>query len=241
MSEVPVDSGQNGGRPKKSPLKLAVWALALIGLAGFLYVIASSAFKPADDDGSLLRYRTGELAKLDIPGEPRAKDPRTPQIEPGVQPAAAPPPDFAFTGPDGKPVKIADFKGQVVVVNMWATWCAPCKIEMPTLGKLQAAYAVQPLQVVAISTDKADPSKYPGDTDATAIQRARAELGKSPPLKFYHSPGLDLAFAFTPPTSAFPTTVIYDKKGVERARLVADADWDSKEARALIEHLLREG
>ena len=239
MREVPVDGGQNGGGPKQSPLKLAVWAVALIGLAGFIYVIASAAFKPADE-GSLLRYRTGELAKLDVPGEPRAKDPRTPQIDPGVQPLAAPAPDLAFAGPDGKPVKISDFKGEVVVVNLWATWCAPCKVEMPTLAKLQAAYAAQPLRVVAISTDKADPSKYPGDTDATAIERARAELGKSPPLTFYHSPGLDLAFAFSPPASAFPTTVIYDKKGVERARLVDDANWNSKEARALIEHLLSE-
>jgi thiol-disulfide isomerase/thioredoxin len=240
MGEVPVDSGPKAGGSNKNPLKLAVSAVVLIGLAGFLYVIASSAFKPADD-GSLLRYRTGELAKLDVPGEPRAKDPRAPEIDPGVQPPAAPAPDLAFTGPDGKPVRISDFKGQVVVVNMWATWCAPCKIEMPTLGKLQAVYAVQPLQVVAISTDKADPSKYPGETDAGAIQRARAELAKSPPLKFYHSPGLDLAFAFNPPTSAFPTTVIYDKKGVERARLVDDANWNSKEARDLIEHLLKEG
>jgi thiol-disulfide isomerase/thioredoxin len=236
MSNVQTEKGG----PKKSPLTLAIWGVALVGVAAIIYVIASASFKPREE-GSLTSYRRGALAMLEVPGEPKARDPRLPDdIDPGVSPPAAPPPDLAITGPDGKPVKIADFKGKVAVVNMWATWCAPCKIEMPTLGTLQAAYAVQPLEVIAISTDKADPSKYPGDTDATAIERARAELARSPPLKFYHSPGLDLAYAFTPPTPGFPTTIIYDKRGVERARLAKEADWNSPEARALIERLLSE-
>ncbi len=235
MSDV-----QNEKSGPKSKLTLAIWGVALIGVAGFIYVIASSSFKPAET-GSMVQYRQGDLAMLQVPGELGAKDPRLPDLEPLPSPPAAPPPEMAFTDANGKPVKIADFKGKVTVVNLWATWCAPCKVEMPTLAALQAAYAAQPLEVVAISTDLADTSKYPGETQADAILRAKAELAKSSPLKFYHSPGLDLIYAFAPPAPGLPTTIIYDKKGVERARLAKEADWNSKEARALIERLLSEG
>jgi thiol-disulfide isomerase/thioredoxin len=233
LSDVQNKSGPKG------KLALVIWGVALIGVAAFIYVIASSTFKPKEG-GSLTSYRKGSIAMLQVPGEVNAKDPRLPDLEPLTAPPAAPPPDMPITGPDGKPVKIADFKGKVAVVNIWATWCAPCKIEMPTLARLQAAYATQPLEVVAISTDVADPSKYPGETQADAVLRAKAELAKSPPLKFYYSPGTDIIYAFMPPTPGLPTTIIYDKKGVERARLAKEADWNSKEARALIERLLEE-
>lgn len=225
--------------PKKSKLTLAIWGVALIGVAGFLYVIASSTFKPKDE-GSLTSFRQGQLAMLQVPGEVNAKDPRLPDLEPLTAPAAAPPPEMNFSGPDGKPIKISDFKGKVTVVNLWATWCAPCKIEMPTLAALQAAYATQPLEVVAISTDVADPSKFEGETQEGAIERAKFELAKSKPLKFYHFPGTELIYEFSPPAQNLPVTIVYDKKGVERARLSKEADWNSKEARALIERLLSE-
>ena len=183
---------------------------ALIGTAAVLYVIGAASFKPkqATDLSDLKR---GALVKLVFPKEP------------------TPAPDAAFTGPDGKPVTLADFKGQVVVMNLWATWCPPCKVEMPTLAKLQAAYAVQPVQVVAITVDK--------DQDMNLV---RQELAANQPLKLYRDPGYKVAFGLKPRAQGFPTTVIYDRKGIERARLSGAADWSSPEARELVERLLRE-
>lgn len=232
MSEVQSEKSRGGA------LKYALWAVIAIGVAGFLYFMVSALHKPAQSQ-SMLSFRKGALAALEVPGSSKPRNPRFPDLDQGVSPPAAPPPDITFEGPDGKPVKLADFKGKVTVVNMWATWCAPCKTEMPTLGKLAAAYAAQPVAVVAISTDQPDTSKYPGDTMDSAVARAKEELAKSPPLTFYHSPGLDMTFKFNPPVAGMPTTIIYDKDGVERARLSGGASWDSPEARALIDSLLQ--
>lgn len=150
-------------------------------------------------------------AKLEIPKAPLAT------------------PTAAFTDADGKVMTLADFKGQVVVVNLWATWCVPCKLEMPTLAQLQAAYPTQPLSVVAISVDR--------DVD---LNLAKAQIAANSPLKLYRDPGYKFAFGLKPTAQGFPTTIIFDKQGRERARLSGDADWNGKEARALIEALLKE-
>jgi len=233
MSEVQSE------KSKSSPLKWAVWAVVVAGLAVALYVMAQAMFKPSGP-ADMIGFRKGELSKLEVPGHPKPRNPRFPDIDQGDSPAAMAAPALDFEGPDGKATNIAAFKGKVVVVNLWATWCAPCKIEMPTLGKLAGAYAAQPLEVVVISTDEPDESKYPGDTMDAAKMRAREELSKSPPLKFYHSPGLALTYKFNPPVAGLPTTIIYDKRGVERARLSGGADWNGKDAREMVETLLKE-
>ena len=231
MSEVQSE------KPKGGALKYALWLVIAIGVAAFLYVIGHALTKPSQS-ASMTSFRKGALAALEVPGASKPRNPRFPDLDQGTSPPAAPAPDIAFEGPDGKMVKLADFKGKVTIVNMWATWCAPCKTEMPTLGKLAAAYAAQPVAVVAISTDSPD-SRLPGDSMEKVIARAKEELAKSPPLTFYHSPGLDMTFKFSPPVAGMPTTIIYDKEGVERARLSGGAEWDSPEARALIDSLLR--
>lgn len=208
MSEVQAE------KPKPDYLKWAIRGVALIGVAAVLYVIAMSAFKPNAGQGGLTNLsdlKRASLSKLEVPKEPRAA------------PAAG------FTDVDGKPLTIADFKGQVVVVNLWATWCAPCKKEMPTLAKLQAAYATQPVQVLAVSVDRDDD-----------LNLAKADIAAVPPLKLYRDPGYKLAFGLTPRAEGFPTTLIFDKQGRERARLAGEADWNSPEARELVERLIRE-
>lgn len=233
MSEVQSDQS------KPNALKWVIWAVVVAGLAVALYVMAQAMFKPSGPS-DMIAFRKGDLAKLEVPGHAKPRNPRFPDIPQGDSPAAMAAPTMSFEGPDGKPTTLQAFKGKVVVVNLWATWCAPCKIEMPTLGKLAAAYAAQPLEVVAISSDEPDATKYPGDTMEAAKLRARQELLKSPPLKFYHSPGLALNYVFNPPAAGLPTTIIYDKRGVERARLSGGADWNGKDARDLIESLLKE-
>ena len=208
MSEVQAK------KPRPDLLKWAIRGVALIGVAAVLYVIGASAFKSSTGkDGltDLSDLRRASLAKLDVPKEPRAI------------------PTVGFTDADGKALTIADFKGEVVVLNLWATWCAPCKKEMPTLAALQAAYATQPVKVLAVSVDRDDD-----------LNVAKADIAAVPPLKLYRDPGYKLAFGLTPRAEGFPTTLIFDKQGRERARLSGEADWNSPEARELVERLIRE-
>jgi thiol-disulfide isomerase/thioredoxin len=159
--------------------------------------------------GGLEGAATGELAKLQLPKTP------------------APPPATSIEGPDGKSLTLSDFKGQVLVVNLWASWCAPCAAEMPTLAKLQAAYAGKAVKVVPLSLDK-------GDVD---IDKAKGRIAQNAPLQFYHGP-LDISFAMSPAVQDLPTTILYDRNGRERARLTGPADWSKPEAHALIDRLL---
>jgi thiol-disulfide isomerase/thioredoxin len=197
MSEV-----QSGER---SPATRArrLWAGA--GLIAIVALVYGCKAQP----GSLSGLANGDMAKLVLASTPAA------------------PPSIAVEGPDGKTLKLADLKGQVLVVNLWASWCAPCAKEMPTLARLQAAYKGKPVKVLAISLDK-------GEED---IGKAKARIAENAPLNFYHA-SFDLAFGLSPPVEALPTTVFYDSSGHERARLTAPADWTKPEARALIDRLL---
>lgn len=208
MSEFQSDREE--AARKLGPLKWIIGAVLLIGVAAVLYVIASASFKPASA-ADLKDFKKASLEKLEVPSAPR------------------PAPATVFTDMDGKPHTLAEFKGQVVVMNLWATWCAPCKREMPTLAKLQALYATQPVKVLPLSVDR--------DSDLNLIQ---AEMAANPPLQSYRDPGYKMSFELEPRAAGYPTTVIYDKQGRERARLAGDADWSSKEARGLIEALLSE-
>ena len=143
------------------------------------------------------------------------------------KPAIAPSSPFADAA--GRSHNLAEFKGKVVLVNLWANWCAPCKIEIPSLAKLQAAYAGAPVAVVAVSLGKGD--------DETA---GRAFIGRNPPLVFYSDPGYGLPFAFKPPVENLPTTIILDRRGRERAILAGGADWSGEQAHSVIDSLLAE-
>jgi thiol-disulfide isomerase/thioredoxin len=200
-----------GGQTKRGlgrGLTLAIAAAVVVGAAGALYVIAGSSFKPGGVAGIA---GTGAMKKL-------------------VAVSAVPPPAQGFVDANGKPVHIADFKGQVVLVNLWATWCGPCVKEMPTLAALQQAYAGKPVKVVAVSVDSAE-----------ATDKAKAFIAKHAPLDFYQNADLKLPFAFQPPAQEFPTTVIYGKDGLQRARMTGDADWSSPEAHAVVDKLLAAG
>lgn len=191
-------------------LKWAMICAALVGVAAVLYVIGAASIKPKDraELGDLAR---GPLAALEVSAAP------------------APAPDMVFADGAGNPVRLADFKGEVVVVNLWFRRCTPCLTEMPTLARLQAVYAAQPVKVVAITIDN----------DAN-IGEARAFLAAHPPLKLYRDPSQKMAFGMQPAIKGFPTTLIYDRRGYERARLSGGADWSSPQARELVERLLAE-
>lgn len=204
-------SDHPAAKPRGGVLTWALWGAALIGVAAVLYIIVQASFKPEPSDWGLDALAEGEMAKLVTPAE-----------------AVAAPGNVIYDAA-GEPLRIADFKGKVVVLNLWATWCAPCVAEMPTLAELQAAYAGRPVEVVPVSVDS-----------DSALEKARLFVGMHEPLKFYHDPEMKLPFALTPPAPGMPTTVIYGPDGLERARLAGDADWSSPEARAVIDHVLLE-
>ena len=143
------------------------------------------------------------------------------------QALGAPPPDYALSGPDGAPVKLAQFRGKVVVMNVWATWCGPCKVEMPTLAKLQAAYAGKAVEVVEVSIDTAE------DTE-----KAKQFLAQYAPLKFYQDPAAKLPFVLKPPAEGTPITVIYGKDGREISRKNGASDWSSAAVKGEIDKAL---
>lgn len=211
MSEGP----QASQKPKGGLLTWALWGAALLGVAAVVYIIAQASTKTAPVAASAPSAASATAKPLSA----KTTYPATP----------TPAPDFTFHDGAGKPTKISDFKGKVVVLNVWATWCAPCITEMPTLAKLQAAYAGQPVEVVAVSIDS-----------ETAATKARLFIAKHDPLKFYHDRTMSLPFKLTPPAPGAPTTIIYGKDGLERARVAGEADWAGPDARALVDKALAE-
>ena len=134
--------------------------------------------------------------------------------------------DFAFTDPAGKPVTLAGLGDKTALVNIWATWCVPCRTEMPALDRLEAALGGDGFAVV------------PVNIDLNATERAKAflaDIGVSH-LPFYSEPsgalfkdlkGRGLAIGL-------PTTMLVDGKGCEIGVLEGPAEWDSEDAKALI-------
>ena len=144
---------------------------------------------------------------------------------------APPPPMPSRTLRDasGAETTLAAYRGDVLVVNLWATWCAPCMEEMPTLGELQRRYDGR-LRVIPISVD--------GEADRAKAQRELARLSEnSLPFLIDTSRGV----LFDTDAVGMPMTIIYDRDGHELARLAGGADWVSNEAIALIDTVLAEG
>jgi thiol-disulfide isomerase/thioredoxin len=137
------------------------------------------------------------------------------------QPVDLPP--LTFTDADGKPVSLADFSGKIVLLNIWATWCVPCREEMPALDKLDTKLGGNDFQVVAVNIDKGGADKAAAFLKETGVTH----------LALYTDPSGKL-FA-TLKAVGMPTTLIIDRNGREIARLVGPADWASPEAVKVIE------
>jgi thiol-disulfide isomerase/thioredoxin len=135
-------------------------------------------------------------------------------------------PDGRFVDADGQTVDLADFRGKVVLLNFWATWCGPCKREMPDLDRLQAKLGGERFQVVALSSDRQGPAVVGPFYD---------ELGVGHLTVFNDRRGaVQRAFG----VFGLPTTVLIDPQGRELGRLVGPADWGSPEAQALVERAI---
>jgi thiol-disulfide isomerase/thioredoxin len=135
-------------------------------------------------------------------------------------------PDLSFEDADGKPKKLSDWRGRTVLVNLWATWCVPCRKEMPALDRLQTKLGNKDFEVVAINIDTRDPEKprnflkeanlnrlgYFSDQKAKVFQDLKA-IGRA---------------------LGMPTSVLVDGEGCEIATIAGPAEWDSNDAIKLI-------
>jgi thiol-disulfide isomerase/thioredoxin len=135
-------------------------------------------------------------------------------------------PDLAFDDGDGKPKKLSDWRGRTVLVNLWATWCVPCRREMPALDGLQAKLGGPDFQVVAVNIDTRDPDKPKSFLKEANLTR----LGyfTDPKAKVFQdlkSVGRALGM---------PTSVLVDGQGCEIGTIAGPADWASDDAVKLI-------
>jgi thiol-disulfide isomerase/thioredoxin len=134
---------------------------------------------------------------------------------------------LAFAGADGKPTTLAAFAGKVTLVNLWATWCAPCRREMPALDRLQAALGGQDFAVVPVSIDTGDPSRPAEFLSGIGVKNLPLYTDRSTAI-FEEVKSRSLALGL-------PVTILVDRRGCHLGHINGPAEWDSPEAQRLIE------
>lgn len=137
--------------------------------------------------------------------------------------APRPMPALRFADGDGRAMTLADFRGRVVLLNVWATWCVPCRQEMPTLDRLEQEHGGADFAVVALSIDRGPVATIRSFFDQIGVKH----------LRIYVDPSGDAMQTLA--LSGIPSTFLVDREGNELGRLLGAADWTSPEALRLIE------
>jgi thiol-disulfide isomerase/thioredoxin len=204
----------------KPARRIAVTAAAVVALAAVLYG---------------MRANSGKETAGECPETAQAL-PRVLPLERGDVAAATSPKRSApvaaldFLGPDGKAVALADFRGKVVLFNLWATWCVPCREEMPALDRLQGSLGSKDFEVVAVNID------------TTRLERVAAFLrdAKIASLASYTDPKADTFYRLKTAGKALglPTSILVGRDGCEIATMAGPADWASGDALALVKAAL---
>ncbi|MCC6972050.1 MAG: TlpA family protein disulfide reductase [Phycisphaerales bacterium] len=135
--------------------------------------------------------------------------------------------DFAAQDLQGKPVRFAAFRGKVVLLNFWATWCPPCRKEMPAMERLHRAYRERGLVVLAVSQDEAPLEE---------VRRFAVSLGLTFPV--WHDRAREAARHYSLP--GVPTSYLIAHDGQLAYRVLGEYDWDGREAHSAVELLLDE-
>ncbi len=214
MSEQPKVEGRDG--PGAGGRGYGVWgavALAVVAAGLALYLQGGGAGKGAATPAAMASpalkgLNTGEMAAFLI-------NPAPPEV-----------PKVAFKDADGKEFALEAWRGKVVLLNLWATWCVPCRKEMPELDKLKAELGGRDFDVIALATDRG---------------------GLEKPRKFWSDNGIKQLGLFTDSSDAqhalsiigLPTTLLIDRTGHEIGRLIGPAEWASPEAKALLQAAIK--
>lgn len=184
---------------------------AVIGVAlGLYFGLPSdeSPVRPERDYAAVEPLREGDMLKLQL----------------GVNRGSMVP----FIHEDGSEMTLADYEGQYVLLNFWATWCAPCRKEMPHLSEVQAEMGGDDFQVVTVAT---------GSNQRPAMERFLAEIGvDNLPLHTDNNSALARDMGVV----GLPVTILLDPQGFEIARLIGDADWASENAKEILRELMGE-
>ena len=136
-------------------------------------------------------------------------------------------PDFTLPDLEGNQISLSSYKGRVVLLNFWATWCPPCRLEMPTMEKAYRKYRDKGFEVVAVSVDAGPKS---------SIKSFLRELGLS--FQVLLDPDMETLRAFR--GFSLPMTVVIDRQGVIRSRELGYRDWSDGESTKLLQRLLSE-
>jgi thiol-disulfide isomerase/thioredoxin len=172
-----------------------------------------------------LAAAAGTLAAAAVARKPHAET--LPPLGRGLERLSPPAdlPDGVFVTPDGVSHRFAEFKGRGMVVNLWATWCAPCVAEMPSLEALSRALAPEDIAVLPLSSDR-------GGADVVQAWYQAHEISGLPVLL---DPKGALARAFN--ARGIPTTIVINRDGQAVGRLEGAADWSAPDAQTLIRTL----
>jgi thiol-disulfide isomerase/thioredoxin len=216
-NDMPDRPSPRAAATRRIPIAIgAVLIGAVIGFAG-VYGIGGlkrnasgdSACRPAVDlAGKLAPLAHGEVAALTMATVPLRL------------------PDLAFEDAEGKPKKLSDWRGRTVLVNLWATWCVPCRKEMPALDSLQARLGGKDFEVVAVNIDTRDPEKpknFLKEANLTRLGYFSDQKAKV----FQDLKGVGRALGM-------PTSVLVDGQGCEIATIAGPAEWASDDAVKLI-------
>jgi thiol-disulfide isomerase/thioredoxin len=203
--------------PRRRFVVAAVFAaLAAASAAAVLYETAQPPGKAGGDcpaDSAKLAAKLAPLAKGELAALTIARDPRRAE-------------QFAFEREGGGKLTLADFRGRAVLLNLWATWCAPCRAEMPALDRLEAASGDPGFEVVAVNVDTARLERRSAFLDSVGVKS----------LTRYADPSGDAFETLRKDGKALglPVTLIIDKTGCEIGVAEGPMKWDSAEAGALI-------
>jgi thiol-disulfide isomerase/thioredoxin len=212
------------------PLRDQLWAAALAAIAGFAVVAVYVSLWPADNVPIPEKAGGGSpsaVAEAGGPGGEVAERIGTRLAGFVMKKAPEPVSDFTFTDGSGNPRSLKDFRGKTVLLNLWATWCAPCRKEMPSLDRLQKELGSDKFEVVALALER-------GGADAA---RKFLDEIKAQNLKLYDDPTTRAGQALR--AIGMPTTILIDAEGREIGRLPGPAEWDSGEAKKLVEAALK--